>query len=326
MQDGSAPGKSVTIERFCYGRTGSTIASNAGKTGHYLYNANVDALAAENCGLRAVMQGYDSTIVRISHLNPWSDPNLPDIILRVRDASLGEKNSLTKSDLYFESSSIPPNARQPWSNAVQARAKNNWAVGRTRDSGGGEGSSEDGGCLEVSGEMTERQNNYAAAAEAYEMAVNLDPKLVDARLGLLWSYVQLKKWPEVEAAADALIEQKADVKYPEIYTHRAIARFNRSDLAGAESSVMEGIRRDTKHQLPRSEMVLGAILEARGDTDGARQHMQRYLELDPRATDAATIRERINNVGKVAVVALAPTLGEINPTVDASGEAWSLVE
>src|SRR6187549_1090545 len=78
MQDGSAPGKSVTIERFCYGARSSIIAANATKTGQYLYTADVDAMRWDNCALRASVSGYESTAIPISHLNSWSNPNLPD--------------------------------------------------------------------------------------------------------------------------------------------------------------------------------------------------------------------------------------------------------
>ncbi|MEO5922566.1 MAG: VWA domain-containing protein [Bryobacteraceae bacterium] len=322
MQDGSAPGKSVTIERFCYGRTGTTIAANAQKTGHYLYNTNADPLVVDNCGLRAVMSGYESTIVPISHLNPWSDPNLPDIILRERDASISEGNGLNTSDIYFTSSSIPANARQPWNNSIQAMRSGNFALAERQlrivvkeAPNMAEGWS-------ALGEVLQRMNRPEEAAPAYDSAARLDPKSAKARMGVLWADLELRKWPEAEAVANSLIELKADIQNPEIQTNRAIARFQLGNLAGAESSAQEGIRLDTKHQLPRSEMVLGTILEARGEFSGAREHMLRYLELDPRAADAADIREHMSNIGKATGGQSAPTLGALHATVEAAGEAW----
>ncbi len=323
MQDGSAPAKSVTIERFCYARGSSAIVANTLKTGQYLYAADVDSMTADNCALRATLRGYESTVVPISRLNSWSDPNLPDIVLREHDASLGEGNTLTKSDIYFESSSIPPNARQPWNNAIRAIQKNNWTLAERQLQIVVKEAPAMAQAWNSLGEVTRRLNQPEAAAQAYENAARLDPKLISARIGLLRTYLELKKWPEAEAAADSLIRQQADVQYPEVHTHRAIARFNRGDLAGAESSVQEAIRRDTKRQLPRSEMVLATILEARAEYDGAREHMQRYLDLDPRAADAADIRDRMSNLGKATTGApAAPTLEALSTAVDAAGEAW----
>src|SRR5262249_16423437 len=120
------------------------------------------------------------------------------------------------------------------------------------------------------GEVLLHLNRPEDAVQAYESAARIDPKQISARIGLLRAYLDLKKWREADAVADALIQQQADVRYPEIHTHRAIALFNLGEPAAAEKSVLEGIRRDTKHQVPRSEMILGTILEARADYDGAR--------------------------------------------------------
>jgi VWFA-related protein len=323
MQDGSAPNRSVTIERFCYGTGASVIAANTLKTGQYVYTAELDALYWDNCGLRASVRGFESTVVPISRLNTWSNPNLPDIILREHDKSLGEGNSLTNSNIYFASSPIPPNARQPWSNALQAMQKSNWtlAEGQFRIVVKEAPNLAEG--WNYLGDVTQRENKSEDAAQAYENAVRINPKLMPARVGLLRVYLDLKKWPEIEAAAADLVGQKADVQHPEIDTYRAMARYNAGDLAGAESSVQEGIRLDTKHQMPQSELVLATILAARSDYDGARGHMQRYLELDPRAADAAEVRERMNNLGKAGTGGTTmPALPGMNTVVDSTGEAW----
>ncbi len=323
MQDGSEPGKSYNIERFCFS-IGTRVVANTAKNGRFIYTADVDSLKAENCVLRASASGYESTVVPISHLNWWSDPNLPDIILRVRDASLGAENTINNSNIYFFSSSVPANARQPWNNALRAMEKSNWEVAERQLRIVVQYAPKMAEAWNYLGAVTERLNKHEDAARAFETASQTDPKLTAARLGLVRAYLDLKKWPEAEAAAGALIQEKADAQNPEIHTQLAIARYSVGNLEGAESSVQEAIRRDTKRLTPRSELVFATILEARGDFDGARAHLQRYLEIDPRAADAADIRERINNVGKTPATggASAPALEAIRPVVDAAGEAW----
>ena len=58
------------------------------------------------------------------------------------------------------------------------------------------------------------------------------------------------------------------------------------------------IRVDPIHKMPRSEYILGRILEAKGDSAGASEHISTYLELDANAADASAIREHRQNVGK----------------------------
>jgi len=43
---------------------------------------------------------------------------------------------------------------------------------------------------------------------------------------------------------------------------------------------------------------LGRILEAKGDMAGAKQHMNRYLELVPKAIDADVIKAHIAQMGQ----------------------------
>jgi hypothetical protein len=58
------------------------------------------------------------------------------------------------------------------------------------------------------------------------------------------------------------------------------------------------MRLDTTHKRPRAEYVEGRILEAKGDLDGARQHMTKYLESDPNAPDADAVKAHLQLLGK----------------------------
>ena len=93
---------------------------------------------------------------------------------------------------------------------------------------------------------------------------------------------------------------KADPKhtYPEIYLHRAVAGYQLKDLAGAEQNIQEALRLDPRHKRPRGEYVLGRILEAKGDMNGAREHIAKYLELDPGAPDVDIVRSHLEGIGK----------------------------
>ena len=76
MQDGSAPSKTVTIERFCYGRSGSTVAANTLKSGQFLYNANADV----------VLNGHDHLYERFG---PQAGDGRPDPARGIREFIVG---------------------------------------------------------------------------------------------------------------------------------------------------------------------------------------------------------------------------------------------
>src|SRR5262249_52815310 len=102
----------------------------------------------------------------------------------------------------------------------------------------------------------------------------------------------------------------ADVKhvYPGIYLHQAVARYGMKDLAGAEMSAKEAIRLDAAHKTPRAEYVLGRILEAKGDLDGAREHMNGYLKFEPTPRDVDLVKGHIQYLGKPEAPSVAPDL------------------
>ena len=54
--------------------------------------------------------------------------------------------------------------------------------------------------------------------------------------------------------------------------------------------------------------MLGRILEAKGDLNGAREHISKYLELDPNAADAGLIKANLQNIGKPDAVGATPDL------------------
>jgi cytochrome c-type biogenesis protein CcmH/NrfG len=69
------------------------------------------------------------------------------------------------------------------------------------------------------------------------------------------------------------------------------------------------MRLDPKH--PRAEYVLGRILEAKGDLAGAKDHMTKYLKLDPAPPDLDLIQGHIDNLGKPAANDVDPPLEDL---------------
>jgi hypothetical protein len=59
---------------------------------------------------------------------------------------------------------------------------------------------------------------------------------------------------------------------------------------------------------PRAEYVLGRILEAKGDAAGAKEHMAKYLMLEPAPADVDLVRGHIDNLGKPQAKDVDPEL------------------
>jgi tetratricopeptide (TPR) repeat protein len=148
------------------------------------------------------------------------------------------------------------------------------------------------------GVVDERLNKPAEARAAYEHAIAADPKLLSPYVTLTRLCLKTKDWDAAAKTAEAMIKLDTKHLYPEIYLHQAVARYELKDLNGAEQSAREALRLDPKHMQPRAEYVLGRILEAKGDIGGAKEHMAKYLELEPAPPDVDLVRAHIDNLGK----------------------------
>jgi Tfp pilus assembly protein PilF len=289
MQDGSPPPKSVGIERVCTDVQGSAPGPVTDKKGEYLWRMEVDPMLTRVCKLRATMNGYVSTEIDISGFNSYTNPNLAPLVLTARGA---DPNSISVLD-----SEVPSKAQASWKLAMKALDKSDLAEASRQIEVSVKAAPKFAQGWNSLGILEEKQNKQAEAKEAYQHAIGADPKLLPAYLNLARLSIKTKDWDSAAKASDTLV--KADKRiFPEIYLHQAVARFELKDLMGAEASVEEAIRMDQIHKMPRAEYVLGRILEAKGDSAGASEHMAKYLQLDAAAPDAAAIREHMQNIGK----------------------------
>jgi tetratricopeptide (TPR) repeat protein len=120
--------------------------------------------------------------------------------------------------------------------------------------------------------------------------------------------VLVKDWQGAETAAQGAIKLDGKKTYAEVYLHQAVARYELKDYAGAEASAKEALGQPV-NETSRAEFVLGRILDAKGDHDGARQHIAKFLKENPNTPDADLIKAYMDAIGK-------PEAGAVNPDLE----------
>lgn len=303
MEDGSPPPFTVGIERVCTDIQGSAPGPITNKKGEYTWRMEMDAFASRACWIQATHAGYVSSHQDISGINATShDPTytIPPLVVfkKVPDAyaiSISTDNIPSRAKFSFDAamkSLDAPNFEQAASQldaAVKASPK--FAEG-----------------WHALGVIDERLQKPADARQAYEQALKANPKFLQPYVTLAALCVKTKDWDcAAKTAADGI---KADTKrlYPELYIHQAVAQYEHKDLSGAESSVQQAIQLDLGRHHPREEYVLGRILEAKGDTGAAKEHMEKYLKLEPNTPDIDAVRAHLQNLGKPEAAAVDPAL------------------
>ena len=293
MEDGSPPPFTVGIERVCSDSQGSAPGPITNKKGEWTWRVEIDPFAPRACFFRATHPGYLSTMTDASNVNLTSRSTtitLPPLVL---NAAMADPGSINISD-----TNIPFKAKGPFDKAMKALDAPDFEEAAKQLEIVVAGSPKFAQGWHTLGIVDERLHKPAEAKAAYQHAIEADPKQLPAYVMLARVCVKQKDWQGAATAADALIKADPKRSYPEIYLHRAVARYGLKDLTGAEESAQEAIRLDPKHKKPRTEYVLGRILEAKGDANGAREHMTKYLELEPGASDVELVRAHVQGLGK----------------------------
>ena len=293
MEDGSPPPVVVQVERVCSDVFGSMPGVLTDKKGEYIWRMNIDPLETRNCVIRATHAGYSSTEVEVSGVDTTHTTlDLPPIIIH---AAASDPYTLNFSD-----KGITGKAMGDWKAAIKALdAQNLSDVGRHLEAVVA-AAPKAAQAWHALGVVDDKLNKPTEARAAYEHAIEVDPKLLAPRVTLTRLCIKTKDWKCTADASEALIKADSKHSYPEAYLHQAVARYELKDLNGAQESVEEAIRLDSKNSLPRAHYVLGRILEAKGDVAGAKEHMTKYLQLEPAPQDVDVVRAHVDNLGKQA--------------------------
>ena len=142
------------------------------------------------------------------------------------------------------------------------------------------------------GEVLVEQSQPKPARQAFERAVKSDPKFAPGWAQLARLEADEGRMQDALAAAERAIQLDA-TGFPGVYVSQAMADLALHRVEAAEKSARRGVELDTFHEIPLAERVLGSVLAAKGDREGAIQHWQKYLEMSPKAEDAAEVRKRI---------------------------------
>lgn len=303
MEDGSPPPFTVGIERVCSDLQGSAPGPITNKKGEFIWNMEMDAFASRACVLRATHAGYVSTTVDISGINVTSHDSqhtLPPVVL--------SKKVPEPTAIVVNGDDIPFRAKGSFNAAMKALDASNYADAAAQLEASVKTSPKFAEGWHALGVVDERLSKSSEARDAYEHALKSNPKFLQPYVTLARLCLKTKDWDcAAKTAAEGL---KMDVKriYPELYVHQAVAEYEMKDLTGAEASVQEAIKLDPVHHFPREEYVLGRILEAKGDINGAKDHMANYLKLDPAPPDVDLVKGHLDNLGKPEAAAVDPPL------------------
>jgi tetratricopeptide (TPR) repeat protein len=142
------------------------------------------------------------------------------------------------------------------------------------------------------GQVLKEQSKATEARAAWEKAVQADPKYIKPYIQLTMLDLE-EKHPEDAVTIGGRAVAMSPLEFPELYFYYAAANFNLKHYDLAEANVRRAIDLDKDHEVPRAEYLLGELLIAKRDRAGALQHLNKYLEIVPKAPDADQVKRTI---------------------------------
>jgi tetratricopeptide (TPR) repeat protein len=269
------PGLSDRLVQEC-------VITNIFGSGNVQYVVNLrsrqyDPSTADACTVTIRLKGYQATQVTLRN----------DATIVLKRMGLHEGSTVSATAL-----NAPEPARKAYGKGVNAMTDEKWAAAQKNFEKAVEIDPDYAQAWSDLGEVLARQSKPTEARSAWEKAVQSDPKYIKP-------YIQLARLDMIEKHPDdaITIAGKAvamnPLEFPELYFVYAAANFNLKHMDVAEANARRATELDKNHEVPRAEVLLGTVLVARGDRNGALQHFRKYLEIVPKAPDADQIKRAI---------------------------------
>jgi tetratricopeptide (TPR) repeat protein len=135
------------------------------------------------------------------------------------------------------------------------------------------------------------EEGYSEAVASAQAALELDPTN-EKMLDLLYRSFQALGDEEKAAEALAALESADPTRAAADHFQRGVTFFEAGEMREAGALFEKALAADPDHA--KAHYMLGICLLNTGDTDGAREHLSRFLELAPEDPEAGAAREMLD--------------------------------
>jgi Tfp pilus assembly protein PilF len=234
------------------------------------------------CELRAVLAGYQSTVINLQTLGAESwQYEVGTILLKRIGNAPGTTISVT-------SMAAPKGAMHAYEKAQKIRSEKPADAEKELDKAV-KIYPRFAAAWTLLGDIHREHNQFDAAQEEYAQAIAADPQFVNPNYGLAMIAAQKKKWDDAVRFTDQVIKLNP-VAFPVAYFLNAAANYNLQKLAPAEESAKRFKSMDTQHSHPDVCLLLSYLFSARQDYADAAREIREYLTLVPNSPDAEPLK------------------------------------
>ena len=236
-----------------------------------------DPATADVCSVTIRLKGYQTAQVTLRK----------DVTIVLKHIGLHEGSTVSATAL-----NVPELARKAFGKGENAFNDGKWAAAEKNFEKAVEIDPDYAQAWSHLGEVLQKESKPKEARAAWEKAVAADPKYIRPYIQLAMLDLEEKRTEDAAAIAGKAVAMNP-LEFPELYFYHSVANYNLKRLEEAEMSARRATELDARHEIPRSELLLGTVLIAKGDRAGSLQHFKKYLELVPKAQDAEQVKKAI---------------------------------
>jgi len=243
-----------------------------------------------SCDVTAELPGYRSDVISLAGRHMMDDPDVGTIVLHRIGTVSGSMISLT-------SMQAPKDARKQFDKARDLMAKGKVPEAQA--------------CLEKAvndypqyaeawyrlGQVHEKQKQLDDAHTAYMQSIQADPKFMSPYLSLAELAGLARNWQEADRMSSKVMEFDG-VDFPAAFYINSVANYNLGNFELAEKSARRAEQLDSQHHNPRVQLLLGSLLERKGNYADAANEYRQYLKEAPQAGDASNVQKQLAELEK----------------------------
>ena len=91
--------------------------------------------------------------------------------------------------------------------------------------------------------------------------------------------------------------------FPDAYFYSTLANFRLGNLDAAEKSAQDAIKANAEQRFPAVENILGLVFAQQGNYKEAHEHLTKYLEIAPQASNASLVQQQIKQLEQALAAA-----------------------
>jgi tetratricopeptide (TPR) repeat protein len=139
----------------------------------------------------------------------------------------------------------------------------------------------------VLAELAYENKDWAKTLEYGQKALDLDPSMTDL-------YARMTNAAEKSGDKKATAEwrkkyEEVNADSPEVLYNKGVEAYNKGKMKDAEAALSKAV--EAKPDLAMGHFLLGMVYFNLNKKAAAREHLQKYLDLDPNGKEAATAKE-----------------------------------